>query len=82
MENPISWIEEKIPYLPNGNWLYKVVCFVLFKRKKKLSYKEYMMLLYEINRKKIGEDLAKEKAIIKALDIYKGLHEGKLPEGV
>lgn len=75
----LDWMNETIPYLENGNWLYKIICFLLFRRKKKLSYKEYMMLLYGLNRKALGEGRSKERAIIKALDVYKGLHGGEMP---
>lgn len=38
------------------------------------------MILYGINRHKLGDAEAKEKAIIKALDVYKYHHEGLLPD--
>ena len=37
------------------------------------------MLLYGLNRKALGEDKSKERAIIKALDVYKGLHGREMP---
>ena len=75
----LDWLDEKIPRLERGNWLYDLVCFLLGKRKTKLSYKEYMMILYGINRKTLGEHNAREKSIIRAIDVYKGLHNGDMP---
>jgi hypothetical protein len=50
------------------------------RRKKKLTYKEYMMLSYGLNRKKLGEDESMNKAINKVLELYKYHHNGSLPE--
>lgn len=73
----LDWINEKIPKLPRGNWLYKVMCFMLMK--KRLSYKEYMMVMYEVNKGKLGEEKAKEKSVNRAIEIYKQLN-GKMPD--
>ena len=75
----LDWMDEKIPRIPWENWLYNIVCFLLFKRKTKLSYKEYMMLLYGLNKRKLGEDEARQFSITQALEVYKVLHEGNLP---
>ena len=76
----LEWMNETLPNLKHGNWMYSIICFLIGRRKKKLSYKEYMMLLYELNRKKLGEKESKENAIIRALDLYKYHHNGNLPE--
>ena len=73
----LAWMEEKIPKLPRGNWLYKTLCLLTFR--KNLSYKEYYMIILEVNKKKIGEQLSKEKAIRRTLSLYKELN-GKYPE--
>ena len=75
----LVWLDEKIPKLRKSNWFYNLVCFILGKRKEKLSYKEYMMLIYEVNRVKLGEEKAKEIATIRAINIYQRLN-GKLPD--
>lgn len=75
----LDWMNEYIPRMPNGNWFYNFVCFVIGRRKKKLSYKEYMMITYELNKKSLGDREAKEMSIDKALEIYKWLNE-KLPD--
>ena len=77
----MEWFDEKIPYLKNGNWLYKAICLFLFVPRKKLSYKELYLILLNLNEKALGEKEAKKAALIKILDIYKDLH-GKLPDGV
>lgn len=73
----LDWINEEIPKLPRGNWLYKIMCFMLLK--KRLTYKEYMMVMYEMNKKVLGDHRAKEKSINRAMEIYKWLN-GKLPD--
>lgn len=77
----MEWFDEKIPRLARGNWIYKLACFITFRRKRKLSYKEYYIMLCEINRKKMGIEKAKKASIIKVLDLYKDLHDGKYPIG-
>lgn len=76
----LDWMNEAIPNLERGNWMYSIICFLMGRRKKKLTYKEYMMLLYGLNRKKLGEDESIKKATIRSLDIYKYHHNGNLPE--
>ena len=75
----LDWLNEHIPKLPNGNWLYNIVCFLLFKRKDKLTYRQFIMLSYGIKRKNLGEERAKERAINRAIEIYKWLN-GKMPD--
>ena len=75
-----EWFNEPIDKLKSGNWLYRFVCFFLFK--KKLTYKEMYLMLYGINRKKLGETKSKEKAMLRIIQIYKDLHNNNLPKGV
>lgn len=77
--NNNSWTYEIIPYLPTGNWLYKTVCFCLGKRKKKLSYQEFYLLLKQINKKSLGEDESKKKSMEKIIEIYKYFHNNNTP---
>ena len=77
-----EWLDEQIPYLKDGNWLYKFVGFCMGRRKKKLSYKEMYLLLYGLNRGKLGNGKAKEKAMNRILVIYKSHHNNKLPKGI
>lgn len=71
-----GWMFEKIDYIPKYNFIYKMVCFFIGH---KLSYMEYYALLYNLNKKKLG-DKAKIKSINKVLDIYKHFHNNNLPQ--
>ena len=76
----LDWMNETIPNLERGNWMYSIICFLMGKRKKKLTYKEYMMLLYGLNRKNLGDGKSIRKAGNKVLELYKYHHNGSLPE--
>jgi hypothetical protein len=77
----MEWMEEPIECLERGNWLYRFVCFFLGKRKKKLTYQEMYMLLYGLNKGKLGEKESKKAAMNRILEIYKWSHN-KLPNGI
>jgi hypothetical protein len=76
------WFDEKVDKLKRGNWLYKMMCHLCFRAKRKFSYKELYLILVKINEKEIGIDEAKKKALNKILEFYKDSHDGKLPEGL
>ena len=78
----LGWMDKKIPYIKKGNWLYKFCCFFLGRKKSKLTFKELYLILYGLNKRKIGEDKAKEFALGRILKIYKDLHHNKLPKGI
>ena len=48
----LEWFNEKIERMPYNNWIYKIICFLMGKRKTKLTYKDLFLLLYGLNRKK------------------------------
>lgn len=75
----LEWMNERIPRMRKGNWLYNLICFVCGRRKQKLTYKEYMMITYDLNKKKLGDREAKEASVNKALEIYMWLNK-KLPD--
>jgi hypothetical protein len=78
-----EWLKESIPSLKSGNWLYKIVCFLMGKYKKKLTYEEMYLLIYGINRNKKFEEIeAKKLSMLKVIEIYKYHHNNKLPKGV
>ena len=77
-DEELEWMKEKVPSVPHSNWLYKLCCFLLFKRKAKLNYYELFMILYGINKKGLGIDEAKRFAMAQILKIYK-FHNNKLP---
>lgn len=77
----MEWMDETIDRLENGNWIYKMVCFFLGRRKKKMTYKEMYLLLFGLNKKDLGEEEAKKAALERILKIYKHSHN-KLPNGI
>ena len=75
----MEWFDEKIEYLNGDRFLYKLVCFFLGGPKRRLSYKELYILLYYINKKKLGEENAKKRAMNKILKVYSHFHNNELP---
>lgn len=75
----MEWFEEKIEYIEGDKFLYKLVCFCLKGPKKRLSYKELYLLLYGLNRRKLGNKKAKEMAIKRIVEIYKSHHDNNEP---
>lgn len=65
----MMWLNEKIESLPKNNGLYKFVC--TFLGKKKLSYKQMYLLLFNLNKSKLGTDNAKKMAFSEILNVYK-----------
>lgn len=63
----LNWLDEKINSLPKNNWLYKLVC--IFLCKKKLSYKEMYLILQRLN-KHLGEEEAKRMSMLEIINIY------------
>ena len=76
-----EWLDESIIEIKGSETLYKIICFLMGRRKKKLTYKELFVLIYGLNRKKYGEKKSKELAMLRILQIYKDLHDNKLPNG-
>lgn len=75
----MEWFDEKIEYIKGDRFLYKLVCFCLKGPKKRLSYKELYLLLYGLNKHKIGHKNAKIKAVERIIEIYKSHHENNEP---
>lgn len=67
MEEERSWIDEIVISVPKRNWLYKIMCFCLFR---KLTYKEMYTIIDSLNRKAMGERESKKHAIKEILSIY------------
>lgn len=78
----IDWLNEKIDRIENDKFLYKFICFLLGGPKHRLTYKEVYLILYNLNKKSLGEEKAKKKSIAKILQIYKNLHNNELPNGI
>jgi len=75
----IEWTFDEIEKVPTKQWLYRVICFVL--RKKRLTYQEMFLVLYGIFFKKFGEKRSKELAVERLIAIYE-FNNGVLPEGI
>lgn len=78
-EEEIAWTKEVIEKVPTKQWIYRIACFFL--GKKKLTYQEMFMLLYGVNKKGVGEKAAKEFATQQIIGIYE-YNNNKLPEGI
>lgn len=63
----INWFDDKIASIPKNNWLYKMAC--IFLCKKKLSYKEMYLILQRLN-KHLGENESKKIAMTEIINIY------------
>lgn len=77
----LEWLNEKIERMPYNNWLYKIICFLMGKRKTKLTYKDLFLLLYGLNRKKYGDKEAKELSLYKIVEIYAS-NNNRMPKGI
>ena len=75
----LSWMDQKVTRVVKNNWLYNLSCWFLGKKETKMSYKEIYLLIYGLNRRRLGEELSKTYALAKVLTIYKNLHNNKMP---
>lgn len=75
----MEWFDEKIEKINDDKFLYKIVCFLLGGPKYRLSYKNLYLILYGLNRGKIGEEKAKKKAMERVIKIYKSHHNNNEP---
>ena len=75
----MEWFDEKIDKINDDKYLYKIVCFLLGGPKYRLSYKNLYLILYGINKGKLGEEKAKKKAMERVIQIYKSHHNNKTP---
>lgn len=75
----MEWFNEKIEKINDDKFLYKIICFFLGGPKHRLSYKELYLLLFGINRRKLGDEKAKIKAMERIIEIYKSHHNNNTP---
>jgi hypothetical protein len=75
----MEWFNEKVENIIDDKFLYKVICFFLGGPKHRMSYKEIYLLLYGLNRRKLGEKTAKKKAMERIIEIYKTHHDNNPP---
>jgi hypothetical protein len=67
----LSWWEEKVEKVPSKNWLYKIVCFLLFK--KRMTYKELYLFYLEINNGNQADEKVKpikKRCLEEILNVY------------
>jgi hypothetical protein len=81
MEPDFDWMSERVERTIEGNWLYRLLCFVTFRRKQKMTYKELYLTLRTINEKKLGQEQADRLSLKKVIEIYK-YNKGTLPLGI
>ena len=76
----ILWMEETVEDVPSNRILYKILCFFLGKRKKKLTYKDlYLFYTNTYNLKNKDIVSIKEKTMETLIDIYY-YNKGYYPE--
>ena len=75
----LSWMEEKLETVPVKQKLYKFICFISFRRKRKFTFKEMFVMMRNLN-KKFGERESSEIAMYKTLELY-NYQNGKYPAG-
>lgn len=78
-EREIAWTREEINNVPSGRWLYRIVCFLM--GRKRLTYREMFLVLYGMHVKRMGADKAKKSAAQRIISIYE-YNNNKLPEGI
>ena len=78
----LSWLHERVDSVPKGNWLYRLICTVFFRRKRKFTYLELYAMLWRINKGKLGDDMAKKFALSRIIQMYRHLNNNQNPEGV
>ena len=66
----MEWLNEKIEYIEGDRFLYKTICFFLGGPKKRLTYKELYLILYHLNKFKLGENESKRQSMNKIIEIY------------
>lgn len=64
----LKWTNDKLEKVPYKNWLYKLFCYLTFR--KRMTYKEMYLILYEINRETDGEEKAKKRAFERITEFY------------
>ena len=78
-EETIAWTRETVENVPTKRWFYKVICFIM--GKKKLTYQDMFLIFYGLHKNKLGEKESKEIATQRIISLYE-YNNNKLPEGV
>lgn len=70
MDQNLKWTEESLKRLPKNNFLYFLLCLLTFRPRRKLTYKEMYLIMVEVNRKALGDEMAKRMAFKRIMDFY------------
>lgn len=79
IDERFDWMEEFVEKIEKNNGFYRFLCFFLGR---KMRYKELYMLLSAVNKRKMGDDKAKEWAFNRIIKTYKFLNNNELPKGI
>lgn len=74
-------MEERMERMPTKNWVYRLICFFLFRPKKKLCFRDFYVITQKVYEKRLGDGFSKKFALCKTLAIYK-YQNGKIPDGI
>lgn len=76
----VSWMDEKINEFPGKKGYYRLICFLLLKRK--LTYSNLYVLTYGLHKNKFKDnELKLKEKIIKELAMIYYYNNKKLPDG-
>lgn len=75
----LRWMDEPAIGIGAPGWLKFMVRLFVARRRKDITYKEYFLILYGLNRGKLGDRPAKERAMRKVMEIYYKNHK-KYPD--
>ena len=78
-ELKLSWMDKRVESVPVKNNLYKFICFISFRRKRKFTFKELFLIIRNLNSK-LGKTKSFNVAMYKILKIYKYQYN-KYPQG-
>ena len=77
----VKWFADTVENVPHGKTFFRICCRFLAGMGKKLTYKQLFMVLYGINKPRIGDEKERWYAINQILKTYK-FNNNKLPENV
>lgn len=76
----VSWMNDTIEKYPGKKWFYKLMCWMLFK--KKLTYSNLYVLSYAFSKNKYVEnEIELKEKILKDLALIYYYNNNKLPNG-
>ena len=74
-----TWMNESVASVPRNNWLYRLSCFFLLR--KRLRYSDLFLILLRLNEKRLGYEESRKRSFQEILRIYK-YNNNKLPNGI